>query len=233
MVPPVVVPKEYTAQVSGQTNLSPKVLLLQLTSSRPISYTAGQYASFLIGNMRRPFSFASASGDTTIDFVIDVSPDGIGSSYVKQLTIGELVRFLAPYGRFTVSQDTTPIFFVATGAGIAPIRAQIQQVLQNQDGRPMTLLLGNRDEHHSLFQDEFTALAKRHAQLTFIPTLSQPSPAWTGTHGRVTEFIAQVAESLTRYEFYVCGAPQMVKDVTALLVSHAVPTAQIHSEQFV
>lgn len=228
-MPTIILPQKYTAKVVKKEQISPKVRWVQLTTDRPIDFAPGQYASFLINNNRRLLSFASLPTDLLIDFVVDISPGGVASQYVLNLKPGDTVQMLAPYGRFIVQTNhQRPYLFIATGAGIAPIRSQLKAIL----GRPATLIFGNHSEEYLLFADEWQELAEQLANFTFIPVLSEPSAAWAGERGLVTEAAPRQIPNLAEHDVYVCGSPAMIKDMLAVLAAHQVPLEHIHAEQF-
>ncbi|MBP7992170.1 MAG: oxidoreductase, partial [Candidatus Magasanikbacteria bacterium] len=59
-------------------------------------------------------------------------------------------------------------------------------------------------------------------------TLSQPSENWKKTRGRVSEHLTLLPEA----RYFICGNPEMVKDVRAQLLEKAVPVTNIHLEIF-
>lgn len=231
---PVAIPKEYTATAVTKEQLSPKIFFVQLKADTPFPFTPGQYGSWLIREHRRPLSFASLPSEEMLDFVIDVSPNGVCSQYTKALEIGQSVRLLAPYGRFTVPEGIDrPLLFIATGSGIAPIRAQIKQVLsQTSPAHPIHLFFGNRDENYLFMADEFTQLAQQHPNFHFTPVLSEPSENWTGAKGLVTQVIPTTIKDLPTWSAFICGNPQMVLDMSAVLEQHGIPPEHIHTERF-
>lgn len=229
-MPAVVLPQQYTGTVIRQEAISPKVRVLQLQPDRPIPFAAGQYASFLINNSRRPLSFASLPTDKLIDFVVDISPGGVASQCVQNLKPGDSVQMLAPYGRFIIQiNHQRPYLFIATGVGIAPIRSQIKAVI----GRTVTLVFGNHNEEYLLFPEEWRKLVEEQPNFTFIPVLSEPSEAWQGERGLVTEVTPRRIANLAECDVYVCGSPAMVKDTLAILQQHGVPSEYIHTEKFI
>lgn len=229
-----VIPVQHSGIVTSTAVLSPKIIHIALRREQPLNYTAGQYASFLIENARRPLSYATPDDGGDLEFIVDIAPDGIASKYVAALAVGDVVQFLTPYGRFMVDHgDTRPLVFLATGSGIAPIRAQIQDELQHGTERPITLLFGNRDEAHMFLLDEFYALEKQYPNFTFIPVCSEPTNSWQGERGLVTEVVLRRVPDLLAHSAYICGGPAMVKDSLALLLSQGIPKEFLHTEQFI
>lgn len=229
---PVAIPKEYAGTVVKKEQWSPKVYFLQLSWEKQFAFTEGQYVSFLIDNHRRPLSIASLSTADTLDFVIDVAPQGVCSKFTEVAKVGDHIRYMAPYGRFVLDEaDPRPRFFVATGTGIAPIRAHLQRAVIQKHSPPMTLLFGNISEEHILFHLEFTALAAANKNFTYMPVLSEPSAQWTGQKGWVTHLMPTLP-NLTGFTAYICGHPDMVKDAKALLLQHGVPKEYIRTEAY-
>lgn len=234
MTPPVITrPVEYITTVTKTEKVAPTLFHLFLTSNVPIPFISGQYGSFLIDNNRRPFSFASLPEDPEIQFVISTALKGIGSTYVESLKAGDSVRLLAPYGRFTLhTENTRPIVFVATGAGIAPIRPLILEALRSTKNKVM-LFSGNYNQQYMIFHDEFTNLAQTNPNFSYTPTLSNPEGAWSGATGFVTHTINANLKDLPAYDFYICGSPAMVTDMLAILEHNNVPKTQIYREAFI
>lgn len=229
---PIAIPKEYSGTILKKEQWTPKVYFLQLSWEKQFTFTEGQYVSFLIHQHRRPLSIASASTDDQLDFVIDVSPQGICSKFIEAAQVGDSVRYLAPYGRFVLDEnDSRPRLFIATGTGIAPIRSHIKHAIADQHAQLMTLLFGNISEEHILFHNEFSELAATNENLLYIPVLSTPSPQWTGRKGWVTHAIPTLP-NLISHTAYICGHPDMVRDTQALLLNLGLPKKHIYTEAY-
>lgn len=228
----VAIPKEYTGTIVNKKQWSPKVYFLQLSWEKQFTFTEGQYVSFLINDHRRPLSIASPATDELLDFVIDISPQGVCSKYIEAAQVGNTMRYMAPYGRFVLDEaDPRPRLFIATGTGIAPIRGHIKQAMAKNHPQPMTLLFGNISEEHMLFHDEFTKLAAANKNFTYLPILSEPSAQWTGQKGWVTH-VMPTLPNLTGYTTYICGHPDMVKDTKVLVAKLGTPKEFVHTEAY-
>ncbi len=228
----VVIPKEYSGTIVKKEQWSPKVYFLQVSREKQFAFTEGQYVSFLIDNHRRPLSIASPATDELLDFVIDISPEGICSKFIETAKMGDIVRYMAPYGRFILDEaDPRPRLFIATGTGIAPIRGHIKRAVAQKHFQPMTLLFGNSSEEHMLYHDELAKLAAEHKHFTYIPVLSEPSAAWRGQQGWVTHYMETMPD-ITKYTAYICGHPDMVKDAKDLVAKLGTPKEFVHTEAY-
>lgn len=229
----VSIPQKHHATVTNKQHLTEKIVHLTLRSEKQVPYKEGQYASFLIENQRRPLSFATPNTTQTLEFIVNTSPNGICSTYVSSLKKNDTVEFLAPYGRFTLDDNNTrPLLLIATGAGIAPLRAHLQAELAKKTTRAITLIFGNRNETDIFLTEELANLAEKYTTFSFIPTLTKPSAAWHGTTGRVTTVVPKLITNLPDYTVYICGNPNMVTDMKTTLTQHNVPEENIYTEQF-
>ncbi len=213
--------------------VAPEVWHLVLELPEPIQYLAGQYGSFLIENNRRPYSFASLPATTTVEFIIGTKAKGVGSIFTENLSLGDAVDFLSPYGRFTLNiESPRPILFVATGTGIAPVYAQILQALQATPEKSVTLIYGNYTPSHIIFHQRFLDLATHYSNFKYIPTCSEPTSDWQGEKRLVTQLAPEQILNVADYDIYICGNPNMVKDMKSVLAEKNVPVEQVFSEAF-
>lgn len=208
-------------------------LHIELLEPNKIEFTAGQYASFAIGNgERRSYSIASEPAmDHAVQLCVDVTPQGKGATFLRNLRPGDEVEFLAPLGRFVV--ETEPkLLFVATGSGITPIRSMLLDLLQyKKDPREIRLLWGVRLVNELFWLEHFRKLHEIYDNFTFMPILSKPPEHWPLIAGHVTKEV----EALTldpSWGAYLCGNRMMIEEVSRLLVKKGVPQNQIHFEKF-
>ena len=231
----------YSVEVTSKKQLTNKLyeLNIRLIDPATISFKAGQCVGFhteLTKNpkMKRLYSIASLpEHGGELSFVIDVSPGGIGSQFVLNLKPGDKFTMEGPYGGFTVNDNLSDILMIATGAGIAPFKAMILDLLHKDYPKEITLLFGVRSEQDKVYFDLFEQLSHEHPQFIFIPTLSQPSDSWNGSKGRVTAFLDQNYQSYKNNRIYICGSPVMVKDVRANLITKGKDQKEIKLELFV
>lgn len=244
-----------TARVARVTDLTHDVRLITLQLREPptMAFQPGQFVSFTVPKeglphgLTRPYSMASSpthpssanpsSATSTatpmIDLLLNLVPGGPGSSHLFSWQVGDDVRFTGPAGTFVLRDyRDRPLLFVATGTGIAPIRAMLQARLPSPT--PVTLIWGLRSERDLYWQDELAALAAAHPEFSFVTTLSQPAAGWTGARGRVQPhveaFINQRGGRVDDLAVYVCGGSAMIASVKSLVSDRGV--CPIHREQY-
>lgn len=219
--------RTFQAEVSRARDLTHDVRELELTLREPgeILFKAGQFISFEVPKegfphpLTRPYSIASPpSSSHRISLVFNLVIGGPGSSYLYGLKKGDVTSFKGPAGSFFLREDLTRhLLFVATGTGIAPLRSMLLTQLERNSGQPLTLFWGLRYERDVYYQDELAEWATRYPKFSFVTTLSQPGPDWTGARGRVTRLIQERIATVRDLAVYLCGNGDMIKEVTALI----------------
>ena len=226
---------EFTLHLVKKISLTADILELHFAKPADFQFAAGQFVQFLIPDDPNPalraYSISSAPQANDLEFCVKLLPDGKASTYFFRMKEGETVRMRGPKGRFT-NNHPTPIYCIATGAGIAPVMSIIQEeLLYTKTEREVRLLFGVRSEEDVFWQDRLEALAKQSTFFSYDMTLSQPKPtgSWAGLRGRVTEHILH---HLSDHHFFLCGNAAMVKDVRQVLLENGVDKKFIHFEIF-
>jgi len=166
-------------------------------------------------------------------------PPGIVSSWLFSLKPGDEVALRGPYGHFAVEPSERELVFIGGGAGMAPLRAQILDLLETQASpRKMSYWYGARSQRELYYVDVFERLQREHDNFEWHAALSEPDKVdgWSGDRG----FIHQVAydKYLARHaapetcEYYLCGPPLMVQSVLAMLDELGVDAENIHYDDF-
>lgn len=225
---------ENKATLSKKIQLTPDMVELHFTRPEEFSYLAGQFIQVLVPDgtdiTPRSYSLASAPKDTNLVLCVKVLPNGKGSGYLNSLTIGQEITFRGPLGHFVCTEDAVAHFFIATGAGIAPILGMMRDELENKQIRKdIHLLFGVRYEEDVFWLDQLDKLTSQYENFSYRLTLSRPTDGWTGLKGRVTEHLA---EHPVDHDFYLCGSMDMVKDVRGLLLKNGVGPKKIRMEIF-
>jgi Na+-transporting NADH:ubiquinone oxidoreductase subunit F len=167
------------------------------------------------------------------------APPGVVSSWLFSLKPGDAVAVRGPYGLFAVDPGERELVFIGGGAGMAPLRAQVLDLLETQHStRKISYWYGARSRRELYYDEVFDRLQREHDNFDWHPALSEKekSDAWEGYSG----FIHQVAYDnyLERHpspescEYYLCGPPMMVQSVLAMLDELGVAAENIHFDDF-
>jgi len=191
--------------------------------SRPsgFEFTAGQRIRLISAGLERDYSLANAPDDATLVLCIRRVAAGRFSTLLSSVPVGTRFTFSGPHGYFVFRASPRPKVFVATGTGVAPFAAMARSGVS-----AFTLLHGVRQAGDCYYASLFRTKARR-----YVVCLSEEDPSEAGTfHGRVTNYMASRLEP-DRYDFYLCGRGEMIRDVT-WLVDDRFPGSMVYTEIF-
>lgn len=196
------------------------VLQLQLPANEQLQYLAGQYIEIIMRDgTRREYSMGSAPHSSEqIELHIRHLPGGkftesIFGDAVPAVKEKAILRFEGPMGTFFLRDDTKkPILMVASGTGFAPIKAIIEDMLHNDNRRPVTLYWGGRRPQDLYMNELCEKWAAENEHITYVPVISDalPEDNWQGRTGFVHLAAMQDTPDMSGYEVYACGAPIVV-----------------------
>jgi ferredoxin-NADP reductase len=225
--------------------LSPSVRSLDFRTAdgSAVGHVAGQYLDLIVptpGGLpyKRSYSIASAPDTARADrFEIAVTrvEGGPTSEALHALPAGSVVEIEGPSGAFVrrPPEKEHPALFVATGTGLAPIRAMLTEETRAATGPPLVLLFGCRTHADVLWGDELRAWQRECPRFKLHVTLSRAPPDWRGLAGYVQRHAGELAATLPGVHAYVCGVSAMVEDVVKLLEGRAgLPRERVHYEVY-
>jgi NAD(P)H-flavin reductase len=199
--------------------------------------SAGQYVSFRVGEKKeiRSYSICSMSSDAkSFDLMVDVTPQGIGTTFLQRSEIGTEVELLGPLGRFVLSEgiESKGVFLIGTGSGVAPLRAMVLDLLRNKKTtQQVTFMWGERFSNNFIWQEELKALESEFSNFKFIPVVSRPGETDQCEKGRVTGCI-DAMNLVANTEYYLCGGKAMVEETMGILETKWVDKSVIFHEKF-
>lgn len=247
--------KTYTSKLINKDNLTYNVICLTVSKPKKFVYLAGQFVQFYIPDSAnakkenlRSYSIASAPNDKDLKFCIKLVPNGKSGEYLKKIKIGESIKFGDPLGRFTNINSKSSLYFIATGAGIAPIMSIIRnELIDKKNIQPMHLLFGVRSENDIFWTEILDNLKEKYKNFDYKLTLSQSSPEWKGLKGRVTDHLLKKISAKgavpvygmgpasgweKNSHYFICGKMAMIDDVNGLLKTRGAAKTNIHFEAF-
>lgn len=218
-------------------------LVFRTTDGSPVGQAPGQYLSVVVPTatglpFRRDYSIASAPDAVHPDrFELAVTrvEGGPTSEALHALEAGAQVEIDGPDGAFVRSPEDArhPALYVATGTGLAPLRAMLAGEVGTPGGPPLVLLFGCRTPDDILWADELRGWERDCPRFRLHVTLSRSPPDWKGLTGYVQRHARELAAALPELHAYVCGLSAMVDDVVRLLEREAgVPRHRLHFEVY-
>lgn len=211
-------------------------LVLQLPDDLDCDYRPGQHMNILLPDGgERSFSMASAYPlGNELEFHVRHVPDGtFTQKRLATLAPGDALDVEVPRGTFCYhAEDYRPMIFAATGTGLAPIRAILESLLDDEDCPPVSLYWGMRTEADLYAREELESWIGRLYEFNFVPVLSRAEASWAGRRGHVQEAIAQDFPDVSEHAFYLCGSPAMVTDTKRVLLGLGAGMDVIYSDSF-
>lgn len=169
----------------------------------------------------------------------DRVPPGIVSSWIFNLKSGDSVKVSGPFGKFFHRDTTAEMVYVGGGAGMAPMRSHILDLLGRlASQRRISFWYGARSLREAFYMEEFERLAERHSNFSFHLALSEPLPEddWTGATGFIHDVLYDhylgAHPAPEDCEYYLCGPPVMIAAVNRMLYELGVEQENILFDDF-
>lgn len=227
----------YTAKILDTMMLTNDVINIQIEKPHGFDYKAGQFIQFHIPDpdkkdhqLLRAYSLCSLPSDPYLEFCIKLVENGRASNFFKSAKVGDTLTLDGPTGMFCLKDEVlSPLYFIATGVGLAPIMGLIRDALNaKKTVQPLKLLFGLRSEGDIFWLQRLDDFKQKYKNFDYQITLSQPSDNWHGLRERVTKHLPE--EIQTGSEFFICGKIEMIDEVRKFLIDHGVMRGNIHFE---
>lgn len=158
---------------------------------------------------KRPFTFTSQPEDNFLEFTIKSYPRGGVTEQIGHMERGDAFLIGEPFGAI---RDQGPGVFIAGGAGVTPFISILRRRHREGTLGGCMLIFSNKTEKDIILRQEWQAMT----DLVTVFTVTH-DPESQLPHAMVDE--AFLKETVSNFDgnFYVCGPPEMVDDVTAAL----------------
>lgn len=209
--------------------------LFTLKIDAPIKeFKAGQFTSLALDidgeRIARPYSHLSAPSTQPLEYFFYTATDGVLSNALVKLEKGDPVWVKAQSNGFFVLDEIPEckdMWMLGTGTGIAPFLSILHTDEPWERFENIVLVYAVRTAADLRYLDTIAALKSKYGErFRFQAFVSREEIADT-LHGRIPAAIedgrlessVELAQSIERSHFMLCGNPDMVKDVTELLKS--------------
>ena len=209
---------------------------LRLPPNSNFAYNPGQYVNISKGNLKRSYSIANTFVENSLlHFYIKKYNGGEMSNYwFQEAKENDLLRIEGPIGSFFLREtECENIVFLATGTGIAPIKAIIESINVSDNkyqNKKIWVFTGARVETDLLWKpNQFI----EYLNLIYVPVLSRESEEWIGEKGYVQEVVLKSEIDLKNAQVYACGSNNMIESAKKMLVENGLNTNNFFSDAFV
>lgn len=227
--------KTMPSKVDKITAISSDVIELQLRipPNASFNYLSGQYINIIKGDYKRSYSIANTNSASNLVFFIKNYRGGRFSNYLfNEAKINDLLRIEGPIGTFFYRKTNKKnIIFLATGTGIAPVKAILEQMDENIIDlieKNIYLFFGGRNEEDLFWKPNF-----KNIKVSFIPVLSRSNADWKGEKGYVQDIVISKEIDLPGSVLYACGSKNMINDSRALLIKNGLSEIAFYSDAFI
>jgi CDP-4-dehydro-6-deoxyglucose reductase, E3 len=229
--------KTLPCRISSIDHLATDVVrvILRLPPTADFRSIPGQYIDVIgPGGARRSYSLANANTeDKTLELHIRAVDGGVMSDYwFKQAKANDLLRFNGPLGTFFLrGLDQLHLVFLATGTGIAPVKAMLESlthIAPEQAPQSVTVFWGGRTDEDLYFDPQTISAGCR-----FVRVLSRAAAGLPGFSGYVQDALLATGPDLTRTTVYACGSDTMIRSAKASLLAAGLPDKLFFADAFV
>ena len=229
----------YKTALTEKEQLTNNIYLLtfQLIIPQEIDFVPGQYLILKVpkANAYVPRLYSIYSSNkikNQIQFVVEIVPNGLASTYFLNMKINDPVEFQGPLGQFVLRENTNKKIFLATGSGIAPIIS----ILESFQIVNYKLFWGLKTYEDVYLFNEFkkfspTICLSREKNLDKVPQESQSFFTLGHVDGAMEEFSKN--DDLTKNtDFYLCGRKEITESLRSFLLAKNIPPQNIFFEKF-
>ncbi len=199
------------------------------------NYKAGQYCVFehQFGDelIKRSYSLSSSPTEDFLQITVKHIPNGIMSTYLHQLKIGDSLVFVGPVGNFVFDDKFKDVVFIAGGSGISPFRAMCKYIFDNNlNDINVIIIYGSRSPEDIIMVNELNGYLKDHPNFKLYLTVDHPNETWHFHTGFIdSDFIKEATQNKVKgKDYFLVGPPPMMTAIKNALLSLNVEEEQIH-----
>jgi len=186
----------------------------------------------------RSYSLSDLPGTGHYRVSVKQEEYGIASTYLRtRIESGSILEVSAPRGSFTLRSGSDPVVLLSAGVGVTPVLAMLHALAAEKSSRPVWWLYGARNREEHPFLEESRALLQELKHGHSYIQYSKPGPADQrgfdfDAAGRLTASAFDKIGIPHEGQFYLCGPPAFLRELTAGLAAWGVAADHIHTEIF-
>jgi ferredoxin-NADP reductase/MOSC domain-containing protein YiiM len=220
-------------------------LLLEPADGRPL--TVPLPGQFVVLRLRpkpdappvlRSYSLSDLPDPGRYRITIKQEPNGIASTYVSsQLHMGDVLDVSEPRGAFTLRLSDVPVVLLSAGVGVTPVMAMLHALAAQASPRIVWWIHGTRNRlDHTFAREAHDQLTKLPHARSFVqysrPEATDKLGIDYDAAGRLTVAVLEKLGVPRESDFYLCGPPAFMDELTAGLGRWGVVGDHVHTEIF-
>jgi ferredoxin-NADP reductase/MOSC domain-containing protein YiiM/ferredoxin len=186
----------------------------------------------------RNYSMSGMPGDRTYRVSVKRETNGVVSSYLDDhVHAGDIVEVSAPRGGFILRSGDAPVVLLSAGIGATPVLAMLHSLSSAASRREVWWIYGARNRAEHPFAKESRGLLQTLANSRSHIVYSQPDAADEpgvdyDSVGHVDTPLLDRLGVTRNADFYLCGPPSFLKQLTQGLKTRGADSTRIHLELF-
>ncbi len=228
--------KTMASRIVSIERLAPDIVrvMLKTPPTSPMRFLPGQYIDVIVEGVRRSYSLANAPrADGQLELIVKRYKGGVLSEYwFERAKVNDLLRIEGPFGTFFLrEQAPTNIVFLATGTGIAPVKALLEELAADPARAArhcLTVFWGNREAESFCWDPVGLGL-----DVGVHHLLSGTDTNWSAARGYVHDAAIRQGIDPDNTVVYACGSNAMITSARAALLALGLPAKRFFSDAFV
>ncbi|MGA8595010.1 MAG: MOSC and FAD-binding oxidoreductase domain-containing protein [Bryobacteraceae bacterium] len=186
----------------------------------------------------RNYSMSGMPGAGTYRVSVKHELNGAVSSYLhNHVQAGDVLEVSAPRGGFTLRSGDAPVVLLSAGIGATPVLAMLHSLSSAASRREIWWIYGARNRAGHPFAQEsrglLQTLMNSRSHIVYSKPASEDKPGVDyDSVGHVDMPLLDRIGVARDADFYLCGPPSFLKQLTAGLKTWGVDSTRIHTEVF-
>jgi ferredoxin-NADP reductase len=220
-------------------------LVLEPADDRPLATSLpGQFVVLRLqpaagaAALMRSYSLSGEPDRSRYRVSIKHEARGAAGAYIEEsVHVGDVLDVSAPRGSFTLRPGDRPVVLLSAGIGATPVLAMLHVLAARATSREVWWFYGARKRDEHPFAQETRALLSvlphGHSYIRYSSPGPQDRPGVDfDSRGHLDTRLLRDLGVPRKADFYTCGPPGFMTELTAALVGWGVATGDIHTEVF-
>ncbi|WP_105169823.1 NO-inducible flavohemoprotein [Pseudoalteromonas sp. T1lg23B] len=227
--------REFVIAKLVQESENVKSFYLKPCDERAIShYQAGQFIAVSVTPSQSEHTqirqYSLSQSPKHDHYRISVKREGLVSTYLHQLAVGDTLTLYPPAGDFVLKNTTNDKVFVSAGVGITPMMAMLEQALTNETEARLSFIHACVDPSQHSFKQDIEQLAAQHSNVT--KEVWYEHSEGSDKTGRIELQHSALSLPYEHGEFYLCGPSAFMAAIKQQLLAQGVAPERILYEVF-
>ena len=229
------------ATITHITRQTPTIKSFDLDlGGRELGFKPGQWVDFFVtlDGAEAVGGYSITSSPSVQDSIglaikLDEGDHPVTNWLHREAQVGDSVEISLGGDFFYTPDMDGPIVLIAGGIGLTPLMSIVRAIDESDHSTPTTLIYSVSTPSEILFCQELEDIARRNPAFRPVFTITRPeAQQWNGHTGRIDDELIRSERISPDSLFFICGPPDMIRDMIGMLVRLGVPGSRIEYEQW-